>query len=337
MKTFRYLLAGASFLIASAAHADVVLKMNSWMPAPHPLVADLHAPFAEEVAKVTEGRVRIEILPAPLGPPPAAFDLARDGVVDVAYGVQGYSPGRFKTAILGEMPFLSDDAVVTSVAFWRVHEAMLAQAGEYEGVKVLGVFTHGPGAIYSREPINVVDDIAGQKIRTGGIFAEDIAASLGAVPVQAPAPKVYEVLSQGVADGIFFPAETVPFFKLQEILKSAYTVDGGIYNTAFFTVMNEAKWKQIPEADRALIEPLLGEAFARRAGEMWNAADAQGRAEMKGKIAFKAATSEETAELHERLKPLVDQRIAEVTAAGIDGQVAYDMLLGEIANIEAGE
>jgi len=327
--------ATAIALFSSAAFADTVLTMNSWLPPTHPQVAELFVPWAADIEKVTEGRVKINILPAPLGPPPAAFDLAKNGIADITYSVHGYTPGRFKTSVLGEMPFLSDDAVATSVAFWRVQDAMLQDAGEYDGVKVLTVFTHGPGEIFSRKPIETAEEVSGQKIRIGSTMAHDIATNLGAVPVEGPSSKAYELLSQGVADGIFFPFETVTFFSLEDILDYGYTVKGGLYNSAMFVVMNEAKWNSISAEDQALIEPLLGEAFARRAGEMWNAADAKGRAEMDGKITIKAASDEEVAALKTRLAPIVEERIAQITEAGVDGQAAYDMMLSEIAKIES--
>lgn len=324
-------------LSGAAAHAEVVLTMNNWLPPSHPQVAELFVPWAADIETVTEGRVKVNILPAPLGPPPASFDLALNGAADITFSVLGYTPNRFKTSVLAEMPFLSDDAVATSVAFWRVQDAMLKEAGEYDGVKVLTVFTHGPGEIFSREAIGSAEDVAGQKIRIGSTLAHDIAENLGAVPVEGPSSKAYELLSQGVADGIFFPFESVTFFNLQDILNHGYTVDGGLYNSAMFVVMNQAKWDSIPPEDQALIEPLLGEAFARRAGEMWNAADARGREQMDGKIALRAATPEEVAALKERLAPIVQDRIAQVSSTGIDGQAAYDMMLAEIAKIEAGE
>jgi TRAP-type C4-dicarboxylate transport system substrate-binding protein len=321
--------------LSGAAQAETVLTMNSWLPPTHPQVSELFVPWAADIERVTEGRVKVNILPAPLGPPPASFDIAKNGIADIAYAVHGYSPGRFKTSVLAEMPFLSDNAVATSVGFWRVQDAMLMEAGEYDGVKLLTVFTHGPGEIFSREPIETAADVAGQKIRIGSTVAHDIASELGAVPVEGPSSKAYELLSQGVADGIFFPFETVTFFGLGDLLDHAYTVEGGLYNTAMYVVMNEAKWNVIDPADQALIEPLLGEAFARRAGEMWNAADAAGLAGMNGKIEIKAATEAEVAALKERLAPIVADRIAQVSAAGVDGQAAYDMLLAEIEKIEA--
>ncbi|WP_460275930.1 TRAP transporter substrate-binding protein [Celeribacter sp. ULVN23_4] len=329
--------AAAITLFAGATQAETVLTMNSWLPPTHPQVSELFVPWAADIERVTEGRVKINMLPAPLGPPPAAFDLAKNGVADITYSVHGYTPGRFKTPMIAEMPFMSDSSVATSVAFWRVHEAMLEDAGEYEGVKVLTLFTHGPGEIFSARPIETPEDIAGQKIRIGSALAHSIASDLGAVPIEGPSSKAYELLSQGVADGIFFPYESVNFFNLNDILDYGYTVPGGLYNTAMFVVMNDAKWNSISPEDQALIEPLLGEAFARRAGEMWDKVDAEGRVSMEGKITLKVATESEVDELKTRLQPIVAERIAQVSETGIDGQAAYDMLFEEIAKIESEE
>lgn len=326
----------ATLLAAGAAQGQTVLTMNSWMPPTHPQVAEFLVPFTEDVARVTEGRVQIEILPAPLGPPSAAFDLARDGVADITYSVQGYSPGRFRTAALAEMPFLGDDAVATSVAFWRVHQAMLEQAGEYDGVKVLTVYTHGPGEIFSSQPITGIDDIAGQKIRVGSTVAHDLATLLGAVPIEGPSSRSYELLSQGVADGIFFPYETVDFFNLEDLLSSAFVAPGGIYNTAMFVVMNQGAWDRLPPEDQEAIGTLIGEPLARRAGEMWNRVDAAGREVVDARVTVHTATPEEVTALRERFAPVVAANIALVSETGVDGQAAYQMLLDEIAAVEAG-
>ncbi len=231
MIRFSTLLGSASLAVlvtAGAAMAQTVLTLNSWLPPSHPQVTDLVLPFAAQVEEVTEGRVKVTVLPAPMGPPPATFDLVKNGVVDIGYSVQGYTPGRFKTSAVAEMPFLTSDAVVSSVAYQRVHDAMLAQAGEYDGVKVLAVHTHGPGQIFTSTPIESVDDIAGQKVRVGSVVAHDLAQLLGAVPVEGPSSKSYELLSQKVADGIFFPWESVNFFRPGDLLNSAFVADGGV-------------------------------------------------------------------------------------------------------------
>lgn len=338
MKTITRVLATAcvaTVTTATAGWSDTVLTLNSWLPPTHPQVTDFVLPFAEEIEKVTEGRVTVNVLPAPMGPPPATFDLVKNGVVDIGYSVQGYTPGRFKTSAVAEMPFLTSDAVVSSVAYQRVHDAMLAEAGEYEGVKVLAVHTHGPGQIFSSSPIASVDDLEGQKIRVGSVVAHDLATLLGAVPVEGPSSKSYELLSQKVADGIFFPWESVNFFRLGDLLSSAFVAEGGVYNTAFLFVMNQAKWDSIAPEDQAAIEEIIGEPLARKAGEMWNKADAAGRAAMEGKLDIYDATPEDIATLKERFKPVIEANIALISETGVDGQAAYDMLLDEIAKLEA--
>ncbi|MFZ5965169.1 TRAP transporter substrate-binding protein [Thalassococcus sp. BH17M4-6] len=338
MKLFSYTVFGAAaatLMSAGAAISDTTLTLNSWLPPSHPYMTGVIEPLVADIETATEGRITVNILPAPLGPPPATFDLVKNGVVDIGYSVQGYSPGRFKTSALAEMPFLGEDAISTSVAYQRVHDAMLADAGEYQGVKVLAVHTHGPGRIYSTEQIASLDDLSGQKLRTGSVVAHDLAQSLGAVPVEGPSSKSYELLSQKVVDGIMFPAESVQFFRLGDLLSTAFVAEGGIYNTAFMVVMNENKWNQIPEADQALIEPLLGEALARRAGEMWNEADAAGNEALSATLTTYQASAEEIAALKERVQPVVEANVALASEAGVDGQAAYDMLLAEIEKLSA--
>lgn len=338
MKPFSYALLGAAtstVLSASAAISDTVLTLNNWLPPSHPYVADFINPLVADIEKVTDGRVTVNILPAPLGPPPATFDLVKNGVVDIGFSVQGYNPGRFKTSAIAELPFLGDDAVATSVAFQRVHDAILADASEYQGVKVMAVHTHGPGHVFSTQEISSLDDLDGQKLRTGSVVAHDLAQSFGAVPVEGPSSKSYELLSQKVADGILFPSESINFFRLNELLSTAFVAEGGIYNTAFMVVMNGNTWNQIPEADRALIEPLLGEALATRAGEMWNKADAAANKTLGTALTTYTASAEDIAALKDRFKTVIDANIALVSETGVDGQAAYDMLLAEIEKLSA--
>ena len=50
--------------IASASADELVL--SSWLPPKHPLVTDVMEPWAAEVAKATDGRVTVRILPKPV-------------------------------------------------------------------------------------------------------------------------------------------------------------------------------------------------------------------------------------------------------------------------------
>ncbi|WP_349295101.1 TRAP transporter substrate-binding protein (plasmid) [Thioclava sp. 'Guangxiensis'] len=318
------------------AQANTVLTVANWLPPAHPLVSEVIKPLTEEIAKATNGEVTANILPAPLGPPAAHFDFAVNGVADITFGVQGYNAGRFKTTNIAELPFLGDSAEANSVAYWRVFKDKLEAAGEYKGVHVLGVFTHGPGEIFLKEgDAGATDVLKGQKMRVGGGIINEVANKLGAVSVEGPSSKSYELLSQGVADGIFFPYESVNFFKLIPQLSEGISVPGGLYNTSFYVVMNEKKWESLTPEQQKEIDSVTGEALARMAGKMWDRADAQGIEAMKGKIDVTPATKEQMAAWHEALQPIIDAKIAEVSSTGVDGQAAYDEMKAQIETVSA--
>ncbi|MBN8189350.1 MAG: TRAP transporter substrate-binding protein [Rhodobacteraceae bacterium] len=323
--------------LAGAAQAQTVLTVANWLPPSHPLVSELIVPMTEQIAEATGGEVTATILPAPLGPPQAHFDFAVNGVADITFGVQGYNPGRFKTTNIVELPFLGDSAEDISVAYWRVFDQMLRDAGEYDDVHVLSVFSHGPGEVFLKSgDVASPEVLDGVKLRVGGGIVHEVVSALGAVPVEGPSSKAYELLSQGVADGILFPYESVNFFKLIPQLDEAISVPGGLYNTSFYIVMNKAKWDSLDPEQQDAIDTVAGEALARMAGRMWDAADAAGKAAMEGEITITPATEAQLAAWEGALSPLVQAKLDEAAETGIDAEAAFEMLKAEIAR-EAAE
>lgn len=319
--------------LATGAQAETTLRVSNWLPPSHPIVRDILTPWGQQVEQATQGRVKVEIMAAPIGKPPAQFDLIKSGAADVGYGVHGYTPGRFKLTPVAELPFLSDTAEALSVAYWKLHESTLAKANEHDGVHLLTVFTHGPGMIYtSKRAVTAIADTAGLKMRIGGGVVAEIAKRLGMVGVQAPSPQVYEILSNGVADGILFPAESVPFFKIDSVIRHGTAVPGGLYNTSFFVVMNQATWDGLSAEDRKAIDGASGEAMARLAGKAWDAADAAGLKAMKDKgVAFVTADKAFADALGATLAGVEDGFLAAAKDAGIDGEAAIGTLKADIA------
>jgi len=226
--------------------------------------------------------VKCNILPKPVVAPPATFDAVRDGLVDVSYSVHGYTPGRYVSTQVVELPFMGDSAEATSVAYQRIYDRSLAKLGEHKGLKVLAVFTHGPGIVYnSKRPINSLADMQGLKFRVGGGIVNEVGKAMGVNVTLKPAPESYELMSSGVMDGVFFPAESIESFKLEKLVRYKTTFPGGLYNTSFAFVMNEGTWNKITKADQDAIARLSGEAVARQFGRGWDAADRRGNAFMQ--------------------------------------------------------
>ena len=320
------------FIIPIKSYAETTLRMASWLPPQHPWVLDIMVPWIEKVKVATEGRVRIELLSAPIGPPPAHFNFAVKGIADITYGVHNYTTGRFSSTQIAELPFLSNSSEVLSVAWQRVYERELLHLDEHKGTHLLGVFTHGPGQLWFNKKYESLDNIKGLKVRIGGGIAQSSSKALGLVPLQAPVTKAYELLSGGVADGIQLPSESISFFKLDRIIKQGFIFDGGLYNVSMFLVMNKKKWNKLSQDDQKAINSVSGEALAKMAGKAWDKADDKGiDASLKNGIILKKLSEDDKIIVTQLLTPIIENTLEKISKQkNIDAKNIYLKLLNEI-------
>ncbi|WP_297728658.1 TRAP transporter substrate-binding protein [Limnohabitans sp. Rim8] len=341
-KVFKHLaLTGALALVMgfNSASAQTVLTMSSWVGPTHPLTRDVLGGWAAAVEKATNGRVKMQMLAKHPVAAQGTFDGVRDGVMDVSYVTASYTPARHPLPLLAELPGSGGTAEINSVAFSRIHWKHLHKAGEYKGVKLLGVFTHGPGQMFLvKKPVNSVADIAGMKIRSGGGISEASAKALGASPLVKPAPESYEILASGVADGTFFPAESIKSFNLDKVVKHATIFPGGFYSSAFGFFMNEEKWDKLSKQDQDAIMSVSGEALARLAGQAWDAADKGGMEALRAAgVNIQQASPAFIAEVRTRTEPLANTWIQAANAKGLEGAKVLAEFREELKRVADGK
>jgi TRAP-type transport system periplasmic protein len=327
-------------LVAAArpAAAQTTLTMSSWVSPQHHLTANVLQVWANDVEKATSGRVKFAMLPKHPSAPPGTFDAVRDGLVDLSFVTASYTPARHILPLLPELPGGGDTALVNSVAYSRIHWKYFQKVGEYRGVKLLGVFTHGPGQMFTKKPVAGIGDVQGLKIRTGGGVAEQVAKALGASAFVKPAPESYELLSSGVADGVFFPLESIISFKLDTVLEQATLFPGGMYSSAFGFFMNEEKWNKLPKQDQEAIEKLSGEYIARLAGSSWDEADRKGMdALKKSGVKIVHANPAFVAEVKKRSGPIVEEWVKQANAKGVDAAKILAEFQDELKKVAAGK
>ncbi len=237
-----------------------------------------------------------------------------------------------------ELPGSGETALANSIAYSRIHWKYFQKVGEYKGVKLLGVFTHGPGQMFTKRPISGIGDVQGLKIRTGGGIAEAVAKALGASAFVKPAPESYELLKSGVADGVFFPLESIISFKLDTVLEQATLFPGGMYSSAFGFFMNEDKWNKLPKQDQEAIDKISGEHIARLAGQSWDDADKRGfEALKKSGVKIVNANPELVAEVRKRSAPIVEDWIKQASAKGVDAAKILAEFRDELKKAAAGK
>jgi TRAP-type C4-dicarboxylate transport system substrate-binding protein len=330
-RLFVTLAAATALLAGGQASAQTVWRFSNWVPPTHPLTVEVFHVWAKKVEEATKGRVKIEFVSA-MGKPPAHFDLVKDGAADVGMSVNSYTANRFVLSEGVELPFLAPNAMSACIAYWETYEKYFEKADEFKGVHLAGIWVHGPGQIFTREKkISTLADLEHLKMRVPGGTVNEIAKRLDTVPVFAPASQAYDVLSKGVADGIFFPTESIYNFKLGPVIKQALEIPGGLYRNAMYIIINQAKWDALSADDKKAIDSVSGMVIAKLAGAMWDKADADGKAGLiKLGTTFSTASPAMMRNLHAKLDGMTNEWVAKADKKGVDGKAALAYFVEQV-------
>jgi len=335
MKFFRTLALAAAIgavAVPTVAQDTKTLRVGSWLPPHHLIIAGILKPWAAAIEQETGGSLSFEIMTSPLGPPPAQFDLLLDQAFDVGYGVSGHNAGRFTMTQVMDLPFMSPDPWAGSAASWLTYQKFGAEYGEHDGAHVVGLFTHStPNINMAKGRIEKLADLEGKTIRVGGNVTGRIMSELGASPVQLPPTEAQTAMARGVADGITFPTESINFFGITPVITSITRIPGGLYTDTFWVAFNQDSWDGLTDAERAAVEKHSGMAVALLAGFAWTNGDKVGEAKLnEAAVEFITLPEEDVAAAREKLKPLEAEWLAQAGEKGYDGeailQYARDMV-----------
>ena len=316
-----------AFSAAPALAQEVTLKLHPFLPqqANVPkLVLDV---WADNVEAASNGRIKVDRYPSMQlgGKPPELMDQAQDGVADIVWTVVGYTPGRFPSTEVFELPFMMTNARAVSRAYWEMFEKHMKDT-EFQDLKILGTWVHGPGMIHTNRAVNTPADMEGLKIRGGPRSVNSLLTRLGAPPVGMPVPAVSEGLSKGVIDGTTIPWEVTAALKVPELVKNHTEFSGAaLYTLTFVLAMNKPKYESLPDDLKAVIDANSGLEFSVFAGG--TQADADGPARQKAVdlgnniITLDAAATQEWRDLAQLI---YDEWVADMSKRGIDGQALID-------------
>jgi len=320
-----------------AAAADHEFKLHHFIGEKAPAHAQMLVPWAKRVEENSGGKVSIEIYPAMTlgGRPPELINQVRDGVVDLVWTVNGYTPGLFPRSEVFELPGVhKNDTAATNLALKELFESDLKD--DYKGVEVMFLHVHaGQGIHMTESEVRSPSDLEGKKIRIPTRTGAWVIEALGASPVAMPVPELPTALQKGVIDGAMIPWEIIPPLKIQEQTK--YQIEGAdkerFGTTVFQVSMNKARWDSLPDDVKQAFRDASDETWAAEVGNIWAGADDFGIG-----LATKAGNThitlspEETAAFNEALAPVVDRWVDEVSEKGIDGNALVEKAKAAVAN-----
>jgi len=323
-------------LAGAASAQEHTFRLHHLLSAQAPAHTQMLEPWAARVEELSGGQVDIEIFPAMTlgGRPPELISQARDGVVDLVWTVNGYTPGLFPRTEVFELPFVYvNDPVATNLAMYDMFEDHLRQ--EYQGVEVMFLHVHaGQGIHMVDQEVRNPSDLDGLRMRIPTRTGAWIIEALGATPVAMPVPELPQALQTGVVDGAFIPWEIIPPLRIQE--QTEYQIEGAdmarFGTTSFQVSMNADRWNSLPEDIQAAFREASNREWWGHVGEIWRASDNFGiNMAVNAGNTHVTLTEDETAAFQAALEPVVDRWIEEVSGMGIDGAALVEQARAGIA------
>ena len=315
---------------AISGDKPIKLSFANFFPPSHFTNTEQFPLFIKEIEQATGGKVKITNYPGQtLLQAPEMYDGVVQGTADMSHGSTGYSRGRFTVTEAFELPGIYfGSAAANSMV---MHDGFKKfKPAEYNEVKVMYLMAVGPGFLYSRKPVNSLDDLKGMRIRATGPVA-DCLKKLGATPIAMTMPEVYEALSKGVLDGQVAPPEVLQAWRQAEVTKYIVVVPP-IYASIQYTVMNLARWSSLPKDIQQAIDK-VNDGFYLKAGQIWDSYQKKAIEFGVKKHGMKIIrlSEEENKKWLAPLESLKDEYIARANAKGLPGKEILDYVIKKAA------
>jgi TRAP-type C4-dicarboxylate transport system substrate-binding protein len=309
----------SSALPLGAAAQGVTLKFSHFLGPQSFFQRDVAEPWAKRLQEKTDGKARVEVFDgtSPYGDVLKQAGQAKDGTVDIALGLRGAEGERFPGTSVIELPFLVRDSQSGSLALWGLYKSG-ALDQEYSDYKVLALFVHDPGLIHTRDKrVVTLADLKGLKLRAPNKTVAAAIQFAGATPVVLQVNQVMEAVKKGEIDGVVTNwANPLQDFNVH---MKKHT-DTKFYTSAFFIVMNKARYAGLPADIRAGVDSISGDVWVAELGALWNkwAQPVRKGADEPGHeiIVPDAAT---LAAWHEGLKPVTDSYLDRLAKSSFPG------------------
>jgi len=327
-------LALACALPAQAQDKPVALKLSSWVPAQHALNPALAA-WGADVTKQSGGTITTTLFPSEqLGKAFDHYDMAKDGIADVAYINPGYQPGRFPVMAGAGLPFLFANAKSGSAAIDAWYRAYAAK--EMKDVKYCFAFIHDPGTFHSKKKLLSPTDVKGLKVRPATSTIGQMVTLLGGTNVQASAPEARDALERGVADAITFPWGSTILFGIDKVVTQH--MDVPLYTTPFVWAMNKDKYEAMSAAQKKVIDDHCTSEWAEKVGSQWADFEFAGRAKLAAEAGHEAykLTPAQLDAWKKAIAPTEQAWAEGVTKTGNDPKQVMDALKASLAKYKAG-
>jgi TRAP-type transport system periplasmic protein len=261
----------------------------------------------EEIKTRTNGRLVLNVTTVPeLGfTGQELLRALRSNLVDFSDIVAGYVGGDFPAIDAPQLPGVYKDYATTQKAVAAWVEKVIAPAENIMGGRTISSFNYNSVFLFSKTPINKLDDLKGMKVRTFSLGLVDYIGALGGEPVSMPVADLYTGLERGTIQAAITGPDQVEGQRLYEVCK--YMTDLQLGSSPGYTVVSRRSWDRLPADMKAALDG-LAPTFTERG---WEA----GRINDKTGIELAKAKGMTVAEMKDEWRPQLTKIAKDVVAA----------------------
>jgi TRAP-type C4-dicarboxylate transport system substrate-binding protein len=250
--------AGASLLGSRAVSKEVIV----WKAMAMHAKGESYKKWAwlgEQLDQRTGGRIKLELTTVEeLGLTGSeVLRVLRTGLVDIAEANVSYVASDLPILEATEIPGLASsyDKGKQILATWM--DQVVRPLEPQIGAKVLSNFAWNSAYLFTREPLQSLDSLRGQKIR---VYSPGLAAyveALGAEPISMPISEVYSALQRGVMDGLLTGADQITAMQLWDVTPAI--TDLNLAPFGAYIVIGQKSYNALPADLKEIVDGLSQE------------------------------------------------------------------------------
>jgi C4-dicarboxylate-binding protein DctP len=243
------------FFVASAAHAEKVLRLTLQLPGTHHLGINVQA-FADEVAAKTNGAIKVEVYPAAqLYKDSEVPQAVSSGAVEMGVASLSQFAGTIPAVDLFYVPFLfaNQEALNKAVAKGSPVRQPLDDAILATGARVLWWQAYGGSVILSKgTPIVTPSDMKGKKVRVFSKTLGELVKAAGGAPTSISGSEQFLAYQRGTVDAGLTGVTAAKSRKLYQVMDNM-TATRSLVDIEFIVLVNEKTWQSLSEEQRTIL------------------------------------------------------------------------------------
>ncbi|WP_323039657.1 TRAP transporter substrate-binding protein [Gemmobacter sp.] len=325
-RLFQTMATTAFGLIAGPALAgDVTLRLSHWLPPNHPIATQALKPWMDSITAASGGSITFEVFPAgQLGKAEDHYDLARDGIADVAWLNPGFNAGRFPVFAATQIPMTISDGL-RGMAGVNDFYARYADV-EMPDARFCLANVLAPISFYSTKRIERPSDLAGLKVRPSSAMEAAFIRGAGGSTVAGTNPEAREMLSRGIIDASTGVPNSNILFGVTDVTQ--HVLDLPFAAVVFALVLNKDSYAAMDAGQRSVIDAHCTSDAAMRFFSVPQQIELQGleRIRAEGKLDVVTPSAATVAEWKALSGGVIDQWKADVRSRGHDADAVLSDL-----------